>query len=1122
MVVRGKQGVPLYFLGGMMLTVRHLIGLVALVAVLFWTAHAVVVTPPNVKVNSDNTTELQNEQQIWINPFDANIVLADWRDFRLGYRRVGIGVSTDGGATWQDSLFTNTPYLRHSDPCLTGDRLGNCCACLLNYISTDDSSLIVVYRSTDNGLSWSGPVPVCDYVAPNFEDKQMTAFDRTGGTYDGNYYISWARFYEPNRIMFVRSTDGGTSFEDSMLIGEPVLYGGEPWAAGNFSMPVVDADGDVHVLWLGYRVENNTDILYAIRQTSSTDGGQSFGADEVIVATTFGWGAVDGDVDVYGAPILGCDISGGPYNNTIYFAQTQYGPLYFEGSIDFDIATWKSTDKGNTWDGPELVNDDDVGMDIDQFHPWLIVNQDGVVMLIFYDQRMDPVNHYKFDAYFAASFDGGETYIHNMRISDVSSDPDLLGWKKSGDVRGYPRPSARASLHDPISREPMAGRIAEYIGIDAIHDTVSTIWTDTRNGNQDCYAARFVIPFQPPRLYLPENGTINAGEYPEFRWSTCWHETQDSYRLEISTDPDFGSVDYIYDALNDNNFTAATPVDAHTVYYWRVKAFRSIGDSTDYSETFSFGEILPVPHILAVSPLQNEIDAESATEITATFDIPMDGSTIHNATFVVNSSGTGLHHGYYDYYPITNTAYFEPYEPFAAGEVVSVTLTSEIESDQGIPLSRGYTWSFTIGVSDQSSGVFAPDSSYQVAEYPTSIVAADLDNDGDLDLSTSGAGGVSVLLNSGDGTFAPCSVYFVGTWPYGICAADLDRDGDVDLATTNESGEYESYVSVLLNDGNGVFTYSSYVGGGSGSIVAGDLDGDGYIDLAASSAMFDEVSVLLNTGAGAFPSCASYVTGDGPRSLFAADFDGDYDFDLAVTNTYTNSVSVFSNDGAGILAPDTAYLVADHPHSVFAADLDADGDLDLVTASEDGEYMGYVSVLLNDGNGTFAPFVSYHVGSPAHSIFAADLNGDAAVDLVIGRNYGEVVRVLLNNGDGTFGQLSEYPVEGSPISILSADLDGDGDLDLAVANMSQNSVSVLMNQDFICGNTDAAGDVDIDDVVYIIAYIFSGGPEPMPYKAGDTDCSGAVDIDDVVYLIAYIFSGGPAPCDPDGDEVPDC
>jgi hypothetical protein len=75
---------------------------------------------------------------------------------------------------------------------------------------------------------------------------------------------------------------------------------------------------------------------------------------------------------------------------------------------------------------------------------------------------------------------------------------------------------------------------------------------------------------------------------------------------------------------------------------------------------------------------------------------------------------------------------------------------------------------------------------------------------------------------------------------------------------------------------------------------------------------------------------------------------------------------------------------------------------------------------------------------------------------------------------------------------------------------------------FICGDADAGGSVDIDDVVYLIAYIFAGGPEPDPIESGDADCSGAIDIDDAVYLISYIFSGGPPPCDTNGDSAPDC
>jgi hypothetical protein len=62
------------------------------------------------------------------------------------------------------------------------------------------------------------------------------------------------------------------------------------------------------------------------------------------------------------------------------------------------------------------------------------------------------------------------------------------------------------------------------------------------------------------------------------------------------------------------------------------------------------------------------------------------------------------------------------------------------------------------------------------------------------------------------------------------------------------------------------------------------------------------------------------------------------------------------------------------------------------------------------------------------------------------------------------------------------------------------------------GDADGSGGIDIDDVVFLVNYIFGGGPAPNPIEAGDCNCSDNVDIDDVVYLICYIFSGGPPPC----------
>lgn len=67
---------------------------------------------------------------------------------------------------------------------------------------------------------------------------------------------------------------------------------------------------------------------------------------------------------------------------------------------------------------------------------------------------------------------------------------------------------------------------------------------------------------------------------------------------------------------------------------------------------------------------------------------------------------------------------------------------------------------------------------------------------------------------------------------------------------------------------------------------------------------------------------------------------------------------------------------------------------------------------------------------------------------------------------------------------------------------------------FLVGDADGSGQWDIDDVVYLIAFIFAGGPAPTPYPlaSGDANCDCMIDIDDVVYLIAFIFTGGPAPC----------
>jgi len=203
-----------------------------------------------------------------------------------------------------------------------------------------------------------------------------------------------------------------------------------------------------------------------------------------------------------------------------------------------------------------------------------------------------------------------------------------------------------------------------------------------------------------------------------------------------------------------------------------------------------------VPNVVSTSPTQNELNVPIDTNISVTFDIDMDPTTINDSTFVVNAWSTGLHQGTITYNGPTKTATLNPTSDFDEGEIVTAVLTTEIQSTFGCPMESSYVWSFTTEVSDESPGTFAPDSVNPVGEGPWSIFAADLDEDGDIDLMTanSHSNDVSVLLNNGDGSFAPQSVYPVGEEPWSVFAADLDGDGYPDLITANM---YDSDVRCL-------------------------------------------------------------------------------------------------------------------------------------------------------------------------------------------------------------------------------------------------------------------------------------------------------------------------------------
>jgi hypothetical protein len=535
---------------------------------------------------------------------------------------------------------------------------------------------------------------------------------------------------------------------------------------------------------------------------------------------------------------------------------------------------------------------------------------------------------------------------------------------------------------------------------------------------------------------------------------------------------------------------------------------------------------------------------------------------------------------------------------YGAGSGPQSVFCADLDGDGDLDLAVSNVSSHNLSIlRNNGNGTFQSAVNYGVGNAPRSVFCADLDGDADLDLAVANdynSNDVSILKNVGNGTFQSAVNYGVGGSAYCIFCADLDGDGDLDLGVANQ-GDYN--VSILKNNGDATFqsTFNYGVWSIADCVFCADLDGDGDLDLAVVSSYSDTVSIFENLtqlpanqppwafslisppdgdttlafdsltfrwqipydpnfgdhirydlyvsteptfdpdftvihdslplsrftdtlgentyywrvkaydnwGAETWSSetwsftshadsipfapAVNYATGHIPHSVFCADLDSDGDLDLAVGNTGDGShnVSILLNNGEGTFLPAVNFATG-HSHSVFCADLDGDGDLDLAVANHEE---GNVSILLNYGNGTFQGAVDYGTGAGAQSVFCADLDGDGHLDLAVANVSSANVSILKNNGDGTFQPKVDYGASWGAHSVFCADLDGDGDLDLAVANWDDNNVSILKNN----GNGTFQNAVNY-------------GVANMPDNAFCGDLDGDTDLDLAVAI--YGIGGG--------------
>jgi hypothetical protein len=319
----------------------------------------------------------------------------------------------------------------------------------------------------------------------------------------------------------------------------------------------------------------------------------------------------------------------------------------------------------------------------------------------------------------------------------------------------------------------------------------------------------------------------------------------------------------------------------------------------------------------------------------------------------------------------------------------------------------------------------------------------------------------------------------VGTGPTSVVLADLNGDGNLDVATANSGSKN---VSVLLGRGDGSYrpavSYATQTN--PVSVAVGDFVGNGRLDLAVANKGSNSVSVLLNNGNGTFQTAVNYAVGSNPVSVAVGDFNADHKLDLVVANYGGSSLSVLPNNGNGTFAAATTVSVPSAPVSVAVADLKGTGETDLVTASNG---FGNVNVFFGNGNGTFSAPTNYATGFNANQVVVADLNGDHKPDLAVACAFpsGDGVSVLLNNGHGTFSAAVKYQVGGPPTALTVGDFTGDGKPDLATANggFASNSVSLLVGR----------GDGTFSNFL-----MFAADQGPVALAGGDTNHDGHSDL----------------------------
>jgi hypothetical protein len=411
---------------------------------------ATPVISPQQRVDENGGTEAANETTGAGTDVNSGELVAGWNDWRDSGAseaiRCGVALSLDGGETWDD--FVVRPP-------------GG------NQSSVEGDPMTAVDPRT--GTLWVGAISFAGngglYVArknPGDDFFQPSVMADAGSGVDKCWMVAGRNNLTPNstRVYItynfgaVRSDDMGDSWTNPVSLGSGVGF-----------LPRIGPNGEVYVTYWNYSNER-----FEVKR--SLDGGASF-VTRLIAPRMDTWGAETFNTRFAGtfrvAPLPGLAVD--PNDGTLYavWPDTTDQP---GGQANVDVYFSLSLNQGDSWSTPVILNSEGPFIG-DQFFPWIEVDSEGRLHVVYLDSRHtdqqdNDVDGY-FDAYYAYSENKGGSWTE-FRLTPHSWNSD----------------------DDGLDRD--AQFIGDYLGMAVTEEAIWPFYPDSSAGDTDTFTNKITVP----------------------------------------------------------------------------------------------------------------------------------------------------------------------------------------------------------------------------------------------------------------------------------------------------------------------------------------------------------------------------------------------------------------------------------------------------------------------------------------------------------------------------------------------------------------------------------------------------------------------------------------------------